>query len=110
MNSDGTFKSLPDLFAQHYTVVSLRVSTDAEQKTKTYKKLFKRLIQSHSLVLKQKQVIVGFEQDAISAFGEEFLGIVAKDCHFRFKFMVNANGPTTVHEDSYLSTKENKLR
>ena len=111
-HSDGTFKSSPDLFSQHYIIhgwceetmfpcVSLLTPDRTKQ---TYKKLLRRLKQSTTYVFQPQQVMMDFEQGAIKAFAEEFPGIVVKGCHFHFTQSIWRNiqeiGLVTVYKEN----------
>ena len=114
---DGTFKTVPTIFKQLYTIhgsiggndnsrimplVYVLMSSKSEI---CYKTLFNDLMDfsdEHNINLQPRFILTDFEQAAIKAAHEEFQGVQNKGCHFHLSQniyrKVQALGLTTQYE------------
>ena len=94
---DGTFKTVPNLFMQLYTIhgriggnensrlVPLVYSLMSRKTEACYRRLFQDLIDysdEHGANLQPRFILTDFEQAAINAAQAEFQGVQSKGCHF----------------------------
>ncbi|XP_054715332.1 uncharacterized protein LOC129224808 [Uloborus diversus] len=95
IHMDGTFKIVPKLFSQLYTIhgsylrkiFPLAFCLIGSKSKETYIELFsaiKEHARSHGLIFHPKFVMMDFETACIAALEEVFKGVVVKGCFFHF--------------------------
>jgi hypothetical protein len=94
---DGTFKTVPTIFKQLYTIhgsvggnensriMPLVYALMSSKSEECYKRLFQDLIEfseEHDIDLQPRYILTDFEKAAINAIQAEFQNIQNKGCHF----------------------------